>query len=180
MTRRASCLAETIMELNQIPAYDKADNPTGCCPRFHPEGWDEQELHFDNKPFVQASTISVFHVPLNMGSVFGKTQEAIQREHADGGGFLVLSHDDSAWHAEHLFAVDKDVPGAEMVRLSGTFLTKVFEGPYSNAKRWCGDMEGLVAQKGKHLDQLYFFFTTCPRCAKTYGKNYVFGVAKVS
>lgn len=168
------------MDLNQIPAYDQTDNPTGCCPRFHPEGWEQQELRFDNKPFVRASTISAFHVPLNMGSVFRKTEEAIRREHADHGGFLVLSHDDSPWHAEHLFAVDKDVPGADMVRLSGTFLTKVFEGPYSDAKRWCGEMERFVAQKGKHLDELYFFYTTCPRCAKTYGKNYVVGVAKVS
>jgi hypothetical protein len=168
------------MELNQIPAYDETDNPTGCCPRFHPEGWDEQELRFDDKPFVRASTVSAFHVPLNMGSVFHKTEEAIRRQHAEAGSFLVLSHDTSAWHADHLFAVDKDVAGADMVRLSGTFLTKVLEGPYSDAKRWCGEMERYVAEKGKRLEQLYFFYTTCPRCAKAYGKNYVVGVAKVS
>ena len=36
-------------------------------------------------------------------------------------------------------------------------------------------------EKGKHLDldTTYFFYTTCPRCAKHYGKNYVVGVAKV-
>jgi len=168
------------MEVNKLPPYDKTNNPTGCCPEFRPEPWDRQELHFDHKPFVRASTISAFHVPLNMGSVFKKTWEAIERHHADTGGFLVLSHDDSAWHTEHLFAVDKAVPGVEMVALSGVFLTKVFEGPYSNAKKWCGEMERFVADQGKHLDQLYFFYTTCPRCAKAYGKNYVVGVAKVS
>jgi hydrolase family protein len=31
----------------------------GCCPRFHPESWNNQTLHFDNKPFVKASTISL-------------------------------------------------------------------------------------------------------------------------
>lgn len=167
------------MDVNATPAFDKSDNLTGCCPRFHPEGWDDQEMHFVDKPFVRASTLSLFHVPLNMGSVFAKTWAAIERAHAAEGTFLVLSHDDSAWHAEHLFAVDADVPGAEMVRLSGTFLTKVFEGPYADVKRWCGEMERAVAEKGKRLDTQYFFYTTCPKCAKAYGKNYVVGVARV-
>jgi hypothetical protein len=131
------------------------------------------------KPFVKASTISLFHMPLNMGSTFARTWDAIRSAHADDGGFLVLSHDDSAWHAEHLFAVAKDLPGAEMVQLSGNFLTKVFEGPYSDAKKWCTEMERYVQAKGKALDTLYFFYTTCPKCAKHYGKNYVVGVAKV-
>jgi hypothetical protein len=168
------------MQINATPFYDKTDNPTGCCPRFKPEPWQDQELVFENKPFVRASTVSMFHVPLNMGSVFRKTFAAIEQAHADTGSLLVLSHDDSAWHAEHLFAVDQDVPGADMVRLSGTFLTKVFEGPYSQATSWSKEMERVVEQKGKRLDELYFFYTTCPRCSKTYGQNYVVGVARVS
>jgi hypothetical protein len=167
------------MVTNEIPKFDQTDNETGCCPRFHPEPWDDQQLHFENKPFVKASTISAFHVPLNMGSVFSRTWGAIKNAHADNGGFLVLSHDDSPWHAEHLFAVERDVPGADMVRLNGDYLTKVFEGPYSDARKWCATLEHFVESKGKKLDTAYFFYTTCPKCAKTYGKNYVVGVAKV-
>ena len=168
------------MLTNQTPAYDRSDNETNCCPRFTPHPWDEQDLHFDDKLFVRASTVSAFHMPLNMGSVFARTLAAIEAAHAAGSGFLVLSHDDSAWHAEHLFAVDKEVPGAEMVRLSGDFLTKVFEGPYNEAPAWVAAMEAYVTEKGKHLDTMYFFYTTCPKCARHYGKNYVVGVAKVS
>jgi NMD protein affecting ribosome stability and mRNA decay len=40
-------------------------------------------------------------------------------------------------------------------------------------------MEAFVKAKGRQLDTTYFFYTTCPRCAKHYGKNYVVGVAKV-
>jgi hypothetical protein len=167
------------MQINEIPKFDVSDNETNCCPRFHPEPWDQQELHFQNKPFVRASTISLFHVPLNMGSVFARTWKAIESVHANSGGFLVLSHDDSAWHAEHLFAVDSDVPEAEMVRLSGDFLTKVFEGPYSDAPKWYAAMEGYVQENGKQIEKMYFFYTTCPRCARHYGRNYVVGVAKV-
>jgi hypothetical protein len=168
------------MLINQLPPFDQSDNKTNCCPRFKPEPWADQELHFDRKPFVKASTVSAFHVPLNMGSVFAKTYAAIQQAHAGGGGFLVLSHDDSAWHAEHLFAVDHDVPGAEMVRLSGDFLTRVFEGQFEEAPSWAAAMEVYVKEKGRHLDTMYFFYTTCPKCARHYGKNYVVGVAKVS
>ena len=165
---------------NQTPALDASDNDTNCCPRFRPEPWQDQELHFDNKLFVRASTVSAFHMPLNMGSVFARTIGAIETAHAAGGGLLVLSHDDSAWHAEHLFAVDKEVPGAEMVRLSGDFLTRVFEGPYKEAPTWAATMAAYVKERGKHLDTMYFFYTTCPKCARHYGKNYVVGVAKVS
>ncbi|HET9361377.1 MAG TPA: hydrolase [Vicinamibacterales bacterium] len=164
---------------NATPAYDPTDNPTNCCPRFKPELWDGQELHFENKPFVSASTVSLFHVPLNMGSVFARTWNAIKDAHAEDGGFLVLSHEDSAWHAEHLFAVSRPVPGSDMVSLSGDFLTKVFEGPYEAAKRWADEMTHYVNERGHRLDTLYFFYTTCPKCAKYYGKNYVVGVAKV-
>ena len=119
-------------------------------------------------------------MPLNMGSVFGRTIAAIETAHAAGSGLLVLSRDDSAWHAEHLFAVDKEVPGAEMVRLSGDFLTSVFEGAYKEAPTWAATMAAHVKERGKHVDTMYFFYTTCPKCARHYGKHYVVGVAKVS
>jgi hypothetical protein len=45
---------------------------------------------------------------------------------------------------------------------------------------WSEEMERLVEAKGKKIDAQYFFYTTCPRCAKVYGKNYVVGVAQVS
>lgn len=167
------------MQTNALPEMDITDNPTGCCPRFHPEGWDHQLLHFEDKPFVRAQTRSLLHVPVNMGPVFARTQEAIEAAHAQEGGYLVLSHDDSPWHAEHLFAVSHDVPDVEMVRLSGDFLTRVFEGPYRMADQWAQAMAAEVDQAGKHLDKLYFFYTTCPKCARAYGKNYVVGVARV-
>lgn len=167
------------MLVNEIPKYDVRDNPTGCCPRFQPGPWEDQELHFDKKRFVRASTVSVFHVPLNMGSVFARTQAAIAREHAQSGALLVLSRDDSAWHAEHLFAVDHDVPGAEMVSLSGTFLTHVFEGPFSDTPKWCAELERIAREKGRKVEAIYYFYTTCPKCSGVYGKNYVVGLAKV-
>jgi hypothetical protein len=76
-------------------------------------------------------------------------------------------------------AVDKKVPGVEMERISGTFLTKVFEGSYRDAGRWMKEMKAYVKSKGKQVKKLYSFYTTCPSCAKFYGKNYTVLLAKV-
>jgi hypothetical protein len=76
-------------------------------------------------------------------------------------------------------AVEKDIPGAQMKRISGTFLTKVFEGPYKNIRRWVQEMMRYVASKGRQLNKMYFFYTTCPKCAKFYGKNYVVLLAQI-
>jgi hypothetical protein len=168
------------MKTNHVPKYDPSRNETGCCPRFDPAPWEDQDLHFENKPFVRASTLSLFHIPLNMGSVFASTFDAIKKAHADDEEFVVLSHDRSAWSGEHLFSVKSEVPGVDNVKLSGDFVTHVFEGPFGDAPQWCKDMEAFVAGKGKKLKALYFYYTTCPRCARHYGKNYVVGIAQVA
>ncbi len=66
-----------------------------------------------------------------------------------------------------------------MITLSGDFVTKVFEGPYRDVKHWNDGMEELVAGIGRKPGRIYFFYTTCPKCAKHYGKNYVIGVAEI-
>jgi hypothetical protein len=75
--------------------------------------------------------------------------------------------------------VSDDVPGEEMVELSGDFVTKVFEGPYHEAEQWHEEMERLVRARGKAPGRVFFFYTTCPKCAAAYGKNYVVGVAEI-
>ena len=67
----------------------------------------------------------------------------------------------------------------QMVRISGTFLTKVFEGPYKDAGKWARTMTDYVKNKAKQMEKMYFFYTTCPKCARFYGKNYTVLLAKV-
>ena len=167
------------MKENALPKYDMSENPTHCCPRFKPEGWDQQELHFKNKQFVKAKTHSLFHIPLDMGSVYSKTMKAIEQKKATSeDNFVVLSKEKSPWKAEHLFAVNKSIPGQEMVKLSGDYVTKVFNGPYKEMPKWDKELRSLVEKKGKTPKNNYFFYTTCPKCAKAYGENYVVGVAE--
>ncbi len=168
------------MEPNTLPKYDMSDNPTNCCPRFNPKGWDGQDLHFKDKLFVKAKTISIFHIPLNIGSVYPKTFTAMEEANATSeDNFIVMSHDPSAWQGEHYFSATKDVPGQEMIRLSGDYMTKVFEGPFKDMPKWGNEMESFVKEKGKQAKKIYNFYTACPKCAKYYGENYVVAVAQI-
>lgn len=168
------------METNLLPHYDQSQNTTGRCPRFNPDGWDGRTFHFRDKPFLRATTRSAMHIPLNMGTVFSR----VDRHVRDVGGWdrddmIVLSRDLSPWEAEHLFAVPRAVPGEEMTTLSGDFLTKVFEGPYRDARHWASDLEETARDRGFTPRGTFFFYTTCPKCAAAYGKNYVVGVVEI-
>jgi hypothetical protein len=168
------------MDLNATPFYDASDNTTGCCPRFNPAGWDGAEMVFRDKPFLRARTISLAHVPVNMGKVFARVHAAAEAAKAwRPDHFLVMSRDLSAFSAEHLFAVDGPVPDEEMTTLSGRFLTKVFEGPYWKARDWHDEMEQLARDRGATPGPVWFFYTTCPKCAKAYGRNPVVGIVQI-
>jgi len=91
----------------------------------------------------------------------------------------MLSDENSLWGSDVYIAVTKEVPQAEMTKISGTFLTKVFEGPYKNAGKWVKEMKAYGNAKGREIKKMYFFYTTCPKCAKVYGKNYVVILAEV-
>ncbi|WP_227271938.1 hydrolase [Roseobacter weihaiensis] len=168
------------MQTNALPKMEISAPQTGCCPRFDPTGWEGRHLHFQNKLFVCATTRSLLHVPINMGRVFTRVQGHIEDSGAqDPDGTLVLSRDLSASEGEHLFAVTTTVPEEEMTTLSGDLITRVFEGPYRKSPDWVHEM-GIAAQvMGHEVGRIFMFYTTCPRCARAYGKNYVVGVAEI-
>jgi len=157
--------------------YEQSE--TGCCPRFDPGPWDRKEITFQDKLFVKDRVRSLLHIPLNFGKVMVRNLEKIQAAGALAPEPLLLSDENSLWGADVYLAVAQDVPGAEMARISGTFLTRVFEGPYSNIRKWVEEMKTYVAGQQKQFGKLYFFYTTCPKCARHYGRNYVVLLAQV-
>ena len=155
------------------------DSETGCCPRFDPEPWDEKQVQWEDKLFIKDRVKSFLHIPLNFGKVIVRNAEKIKAADALTPEPLMLSDENSLWGADIYIAVSKDVPDSQMQNISGTFLTKVFEGPYKDAGKWAKQMTQYVTDKGKELKKLYFYYTTCPRCAKYYGKNYTVMVAQI-
>ena len=156
-----------------------ADSETGCCPRFDPAPWDEKEVVFENRLFIKDRVRSFLHIPLNFGKVMVRNMEKISAADALEPEPLMLSDENSLWGSDIYIAVSKEVPDAEMVSISGTYLTKAFEGPYKDIRKWVVQMQQYVNSKAKDMKKMYFFYTTCPKCAKHYGKNYVVILAEI-
>lgn len=152
---------------------------TGCCPRFDPRPWEDKEIKFQDKLFLKDHVRSFLHIPLNFDKIMVKNMEKIKAANALTPELLLLSDEKSMWGSDVYIAVSKEVPGAQMEKISGTFLSKVFEGPYKNMGKWAKEMQSFVKSKGKELKKMYFFYTTCPKCAKYYGKNYTVILAHV-
>src|SRR5450830_1574005 len=152
---------------------------TECCARFEPAPWDDKVITWEKKPFLQDRVLSFLHIPLNFAAVMKRSMAAIEAAGAAPDEMVVLSDENSLWGADVYIAIAKDIPGARTTTLSGTFLAKVFEGPYRNVRNWIEEMKSFAKGKGKALQKLYFFYTTCPKCAKKYGKNYVVILAQL-
>jgi len=159
------------------------NNQTICCPRFDPTLWQERQFTWDNKLFIKDSIPTFLHMPLPLmvGGVMTKLWNKAKNADAAGdiADFICLVYDPSAWKSEFYMSVTKEVPDAENVRLTGTFLTKVFDGPYSAVPKWIKEMDEYLKAKGKQAKKYYFYYTTCPKCAKIYGHNYVVLFAEI-
>ena len=114
-----------------------------------------------------------------MGKKIIKNMKAIESAEAKADVQLMLSDEKSPWGSDIYIDVAKEVPDAKMTTLSGTFFTRVFEGPYKNAPKWGKEMKEYMNSKGKTIKKLYYSYTTCPVCAKAYGKNYVVLFAQI-
>lgn len=150
-----------------------------CCPRFDPQPWDKSEFTWSNRLFVKDRVTSFLHIPLNFGAVMKRNVGPIHEAGAFPETVVILSDENSLWGADVYIEVTREIPGANMATISGTFLSRVFEGPYRNMRQWITEMKEYVQGKGKSINKLYFFYTTCPKCARKYGKNYVAILAQV-
>lgn len=155
------------------------DSETGCCKRFNPKPWDNKLVKFDKRLFLKDSMKTLFHMPLGFGKLMVRDMEKISAAGALAKEPLMLYDCKSAFSADIYIAVSKNVPRAKMERISGTFLSKVFEGHFKNSGKWVKEMQAYAKSKRKEIKKLYFFYTTCPACAKVYGKNYVVLLAQI-
>ncbi len=156
---------------------------TECCPRFDPEPWEEKEFVWDKKLFVKETVPQFMHIPLpgTFGKAVGRMWKKIEDAQArpDMKDFIMLATESSSWKGEIYITATKNVADAENVELSGTYLTKVFDVPYNDVPKWINEMAPYISRKGRSVKKYYFYYTTCPKCAKKYGHNYVVAFAEV-
>ncbi len=151
-----------------------------CCPEFNPAPWDQKEIHWQKKKFTTDRVRSFFHIPLNFGAVMKRMMTRIETSQVKSEEMIVLADEDSLWGTNVFVDVSGDVVDGKMVEISGTFISKVFEGPYRNMRMWIKEMARYVEAQDRQIENQYFYYTTCPKCARKYGKNYVVLLAEVT
>jgi len=157
----------------------QTDRNAECCPEFDPLPWDDKVLEWDHKKFIKDSVFTFFFMPVNFGRVMKRLDGKVRNAGATIPGWLCLSDHTSRWNMDLYLAVDKDVAGAENTTLSGKFYSKVYEGPFRDTGKWCKDFEDAAKTRGFAVKKWYMWYTTCPKCAKKYGKNYVVILSQV-
>jgi hypothetical protein len=158
---------------------EKNNTQLECCPKFDPAPWDGKSIEWYNKPFIKDHVRTFFYMPLNFGKVMVRINQKVEKAGANIPDWLCLSDHTSKWNMDIYLAVDKPVEGAENETLSGRFLTKVYEGNFKDTAKWCEDFKAYAKEQNHEVKKWYMWYTTCPKCAKKYGKNYVVIVGQV-
>lgn len=153
---------------------------TGHCPRFDARALDRQEVEWHYKLFVKGHVVSFWHMPINYGRVMTRLDEKIEQAGAQLKNPLMLTDEKSPWGADLYVEVTHEVPTLENARLTGTYMTRVFEGEYRKMPEFIQSMYQYVAEKGKNIKGLMFSYPYCPECAKAYNENYVVIFAQVA
>lgn len=144
---------------------------TACCPPFDREAWDGALIVWKDRLFLKVPVKTVFYVPLDMGRKIARARAQLAGAAARVEGGLMLMQHRSPWNMDLYIDVARDVPGADIVTLGGTFMSKVFEGGYSDAGRFAGEMQEHVEASGRRMRKLYYAWGLCPKCARAVGRN---------
>ena len=144
-----------------------------CCPKFDPTPWDEKTFEWVNKKFIKDKVFTLFYMPMNFISAMKRVYGKVEKSGAIIQDGMWLSDHTSKWNTNLYVAVDKEVPGAENTTLFGKFLSKAYEGNFKDTGIWMKDYENYAKDKGVSAQKMYLWYTTCPKCAKKCGRNYV-------
>lgn len=150
-----------------------------CCPEFNPAPWDDKILEWSGKKFIKDKVCTFFYMPINFGSVMRRLHKKVKQGAAVVPDWMSLSDHTSKWNMDLYLALDKAIPDAENIQMSGKFYSKVYEGPFKDTGKWCKNFKDLAKSKGLKISKWYMWYTTCPKCAKKYGKNYTVIIAKL-
>ena len=119
-----------------------------CCPEFNPLPWQDSVIEWNDKKFIKDHVCTFSFMPLNFGTVMKRFDKKVTNAGASVPDWVCLSDHTSHWNMDVYLAVDKEVPDAENVILSGKFYNKVYEGGFKETGYWMKDFKNDVLSKG--------------------------------
>jgi hypothetical protein len=155
-----------------------------CCPVFDVEKWDKKTINWENKLFLIETIRTFFHIPFppSIGKKVMKMHSLAQNTGAaipDKTEALILFRDPTAFKSEIYYAVTKEVEGANNTTISGTFVARVFDGPYNSIPGFIKEMDKYLKENNLTASDYYVHYAFCPKCAKERGHNYMILFARV-
>jgi len=155
-----------------------------CCPEFRPEKWNEKIVDWDQKHFIKMTVPTFFHIPFS--PMLGKKITKMMQMAEDSENLshnkediLLLFTDPHPFKSEMYLSVTGNVPDANNTTISGTFISKVFEGAYNAIPKFIKQMDVYLNKQEKKAKNYYVHYAYCPKCAKKFGRNYMALFAKV-
>lgn len=149
-------------------------NEETCCPKFDPKPWEDKTIEWKNKKFCKDKVFTLFYMPIGFGCKMKKLMRIFDSEKIKNPDNLMLCDHTSMWNMNIYISTDRIVSNLNNTTISGKFLSRVYEGPFKDAGKWHKDIVEYTKRKtGNDPKKVYYFYTTCPKCAKKYGKNYV-------
>lgn len=150
-----------------------------CCPPFDPTLWDNKLFEWNNKLFIKDKVRTFFFMPLNFGKVVKRLDKKLKANGADFSDAVCLSEHTGKWNMNIYVSLNKEINDPSLKRFSGLFFSKVYEGNFKDTGKWCSDYDTFTKAKGYTIKNMYMWYTTCPKCAKKYGKNYTVILSEV-
>jgi hypothetical protein len=125
-----------------------------CCAQFNPDPWQKVTHQWKDKPFLMDTVPQFLHMPLP--GVYRRTLTRMWKRAKTLGAapdikdFLLLAYDPSPWKSELYVALTKHVPELDVVGLSGTYVSMVFDGPFSEVPKYMKQMDGYLHAGGQN------------------------------
>lgn len=155
-----------------------------CCPVFHPEKWNNKNFNWNHKQFIKTSVPTLFHIPFP--PMIGKKISKMMKMAEDSNKLLenmedvlLLFTDPHPFKSEIYLSVTGDVPNSNNTTISGTFMSKVFDGSYNTIPKFIKQMDEYLSALNKKSKKYYVHYAYCPKCSKKYGNNYMILFAEV-
>lgn len=155
-----------------------------CCPTFHPEKWNEKTFVWDRKPFIKGSVPALFHRPFppmigKRLTKMIKLAENAKKMESNKEDILILFTDPTPFKSDMYISVTDNVPEANNTTLSGTYISKVFDGGYNAIPKFVKQMDSYLSKQDKKAQTYYVHYAYCPKCAKKAGHNYMVLFAEI-
>lgn len=155
-----------------------------CCPEFDVSKWDKKREVWENRLFIRETMPTLFHMPFpstigkKITGMYGLVDKA-DAHLADKTDTLILFRDPSAFRSEIYYSVSKKVGDAVNSEISGTFVSRVFDGKYNEIPKFIKEMNRYLNESGESAKDYYIHYAYCPLCARKYGHNYITLFAKI-